>query len=738
MRRRAGIAVLVSAALAASALAVPSAAQGATTTTAVLPWTTFGDIVAVGTTVVVSGGTGSEGLALRNADGSARSVLAGIDGGEGMALSADRSTLFVALPDTHAVVAVDTVTWQESDRFDVGGSACPDQLAVAGGRVWFSDPCTPASTVRSLQPSTGAVASTSVTASDPLLAAAPGSPDRLVVAGRGTTPASAEVYAVSGSALNLQASFDGTVNGDPALGDVQDLAVDSEGLHVDIVGTQPWGTVRFALSDGSLAGQFSGGVYPRAVATTPSLGGLVATGFDDAPDIPVPSILVYRNGDGMVHDSYSIRGAVRARGLVWSPDGGRLYAVAREGVLRVVADAGVADAVLAVDVPASALMNTSVTVSGYLRVHGSPIAGAELSVRRDSAGTSTVLPTVQTAEDGSYSFQAPLGTADALYTVGYAGTSTVAPVRTTRRVVALQTTSTLTMAAPATVARTSPYALTGTLTSGGSPVAGASLTVERTDLSGTTSSSVSTEADGTFSVADTPAVGGDVAWTVSWAGTVTQAPAQATRTVAVSRSATSLSLTTDRDYYAYGATAKVRIVLGPTYSSRVVSIYARKVGATASTLLAQKEVGADGSLTVPFRMTANTTFLVRFAGDYRYAYASAQRAVWTRSKVTVAMSGYRSRSGSTYTYSAKGLPRGVATVYPARPGWCFGATIDVLRSGRWVRAYSSGCLYIGTSSSSAFAIQTSGKPGKLRLRITLPGSKANASSTSGYVYITLV
>jgi hypothetical protein len=78
------------------------------------------------------------------------------------------------------------------------------------------------------------------------------------------------------------------------------------------------------------------------------------------------------------------------------------------------------------------------------------------------------------------------------------------------------------------------------------PPAGAeSITVRRTLPDGTTAAlpSVTTAADGSFTITDTPPVGGDVRYDVAWAGNATYQGAAASVTVTVARRAVSLTLT---------------------------------------------------------------------------------------------------------------------------------------------------------------------------------------------------
>ncbi|MGW2770418.1 YncE family protein [Streptomyces sp. NPDC001275] len=71
-------------------------------------------------------------------DGRVLKTIEGLDGARGMTLSRDESTLYVALSEADAIAAVDTTTLTETRRFATGAGTEPENLAVAGGKLWFS------------------------------------------------------------------------------------------------------------------------------------------------------------------------------------------------------------------------------------------------------------------------------------------------------------------------------------------------------------------------------------------------------------------------------------------------------------------------------------------------------------------------------------------------------------------------------------------------------------------------
>jgi hypothetical protein len=240
--------------------------------------------------------------------------------------------------------------------------------------------------------------------------------------------------------------------------------------------------------------------------------------------------------------------------------------------------------------------------------------------------------------------------------------------------------------------------VTGNLSSLASPVVGATVTLKRTDLAGTKTLNVVTNASGAYSYRDVPAVGGPITWVASWVGDATRAPSTASRTVTIARTATALTMKTSASAYAYGGRATVTIHLGTTYNRRDVYVYARPlgptVGAAPGTLIAHATVNKLGNVVVTYTMRARTTITVRFLGDYRYGAASRAVTPNVVTTVPVQAAGYSSRSGSTYVFRA-------ATAYfrastrPVRAiGGCIAFQAQQYFRGKWVSAGTLSCAHI--------------------------------------------
>ncbi|MBC3842151.1 hypothetical protein GXW82_23905 [Streptacidiphilus sp. 4-A2] len=177
----------------------------------------------------------------------------------------------------------------------------------------------------------------------------------------------------------------------------------------------------------------------------------------------------------------------------------------------------------------------------------------------------------------------------------------------------------LTLNAPATDNRADPLTLTGQLTwttqhldTGGT----SNIQVTRTDIAHPhriSLGSVPVNASGSFTVHDTPAIGGTDTYSVTYTGGTSYLPVTTTRTVTVNRIPTALSVTTNSSNYAYNSWAQVTAHLGTTYNNRQVTLYAQPYGG-ARTAVKTGTVDAHGNLSAWYRITRNTTVTASYAG----------------------------------------------------------------------------------------------------------------------------
>ncbi|MFF3963406.1 hypothetical protein ACFYZI_17775 [Streptomyces griseorubiginosus] len=250
--------------------------------------------------------------------------------------------------------------------------------------------------------------------------------------------------------------------------------------------------------------------------------------------------------------------------------------------------------------------------------------------------------------------------------------------------------------------------------------------------------------DGTFRIADVPQVGGANTYAVTYPGDSTHQAVDASTTVQVSRNAAVVSITTDAPSYGYGATVRITAHLGTTYNGRTLAIYAQPYGGR-KTLIETGTVDSHGNLATTYKLTRKTTFTAAFAGDYRYAPATATTTASAYAKVSESLSGYY---GSThyggllyrvYHHTAKAKLN--ITVTPDKAGQCVKFQIQRYYSDAWHTQSTSSCHALSTTSTSyATVTLTNAVSSKFRIRAEYVHSTkdtGNLSTWGAWQYFTV-
>ncbi|MEY9870591.1 type II secretory pathway pseudopilin PulG [Streptacidiphilus sp. MAP12-33] len=276
----------------------------------------------------------------------------------------------------------------------------------------------------------------------------------------------------------------------------------------------------------------------------------------------------------------------------------------------------------------------------------------------------------------------------------------------------------------------------GTLGSGAALAPGTTVTVTRSDAAspaGTTVATVPVAADGSFSFTDTPPVAGAATYTAQYAGDAAHKPTTTSATVQVNRLSTTLTVTTDAAAYAYGGWATVTAHLGTTPTGRTVSLYAQPYGG-ARTLVATGTVDARGDLTARYRAWRTTTLTAVFAGDDRYAPATATRQIADRVSLAEALKGYyRSvRYGSIwvrdYHHSAK--PVLTASVTPKKPGQCMVFDLERYDGGAWHNLGATPCIKINAAGTASITVVRTMPTGLYRIDAAYLAARTDPSNAS--------
>jgi hypothetical protein len=482
----------------------------------------------------------------------------------GLALSEDAATLYVG--QREGVFAYDTLTLQETGRTAAYQDSCGRELAVTGTKRWHTS--TPASNDFYCDQNrtdldsvvNGVHTRTNWNAAGKLvLATGDGAADRLFM-GQAKGPVAPDPFLTS-----FDTSGDSPVRGDSrrfadAAGkgalDLKDIAVSADGKRL-AVADAAYGTRLLNSGDLSDAGT---GYQPLPAGATASAvafsgdGKFVARGASAAGSTPDLLIQPADPANGTTAMEFAFEGdldgnRIVPRGLDWSKDGSRLFAVTTNAYgnafwLHIVQppaaqyDSRFSGALT--HTPGQAVVGEPVGIRGRLELDGTaPTEPVRVSAVRTTADGTRKLAEAEVAADGTFTvLDVPDTVGNATYTVSFLGDMTHRPAEDVSLTIDVAKAPTsVSLTAPAEASMSVGVTITGKLTAQGRALpAGATLAVERTDRLGTGSlSSVPVAADGTFTVKDMPRARRDVTYTVSYGGDDLHTGSEASATVFVTR-----------------------------------------------------------------------------------------------------------------------------------------------------------------------------------------------------------
>ena len=640
------------------ASSVQAAASVPADTTASLPITSFGRIVAdtAHGHLFLSSSSQNE-ILVTDLTGQPVATITGQDGVRGLALSPDSSTLYAALASSQAVTAIDTATLQQTASYPLGSGNTPRDVAVQSGKVWvsYNESGAYQGAIGDIDLSAGnptfqAQAAMGEWYSAPDLAADPQDTGVLIAAQPGADPSTVASFSVSAdppTAAVQPTRFENCAF-------EEDLAVVPGGSEFIMACDSPDNHYRYSTADLSQQMSYTSTINPDAVAMDTN--GDVAAGSDSWY---TPDLYIYDASGNTRLNTYDLGGAntntvLAARGLAWMPDGSQLFAVLRT-------------------------ISGNPTDTYSLRVLGKPTF-------RQSA---------------------------------------------------------LTLTGPSTAGITKPVTLKGSLTLGGvAAPAGTAVTVKRTVSGGADQTfSLTTAADGSYSLTDTPPALGQYTYTASYnSSDPNTASSTATQTVNVTLIPTSLTVSTGATVYTYQPTITITANLGTTDSNRMVSIYAQPAGGSKK-LLKTGTVDASGNLTVSYPAPHNTRFSAVFTGDQYYAPETVTQDVNVRAKVSESISGYYGKTsigGTTYRlYHHTALLKAAATVTPRQSGQCVQFEVQEYYQGAWQPNVKTGCKSLSSTSKAAasFRLTKADLGYHYRVRADFLGSLTNAGNSSAWQYL---
>ncbi|MFF2405402.1 Ig-like domain repeat protein [Streptomyces sp. NPDC058092] len=479
----------------------------------------------------------------------------------GMALSTDSGTLYVS--QAPGILAFDTVTQQRTGftiaSYDVG---CPRDVAFAGGKVWHTE--TPyysgCDTNQSWLYGTSGTRSvdTGWNAAGRLrLTSGPEVPDRVVMA---QAPSTKEpnpfltTFDASGDTLvrGPERRFADS-EGKGAL-DLRDVAQSADGRRIAVADAAHGTRLLDAadLSDAPTAyPPLPEGAKASAVAFSGD-GTYIARGSAATGSTPDLLVQPADPADATAPLEFAFEGAldgdrIAPRGLGWSKDGKRLFAVTTNAYgseywLHVIQppaaqfDSRFTGALSTT--PGQPVVGEPLGIRGRLELDGpAPAEPVRVSAVRHDANGDRKLAPVEVDADGSFTvLDVPSLVGDATYTVSFTGDITHRPAEdSTLSVAVAKAATTLELKAPAEATKSEGLTINGTLTGRGRALpAGITLSVQRTDRKGTgTLTSAAVAADGTFTVNDLPRATGQVTYEVGYAGDALHSASTASATVRV-------------------------------------------------------------------------------------------------------------------------------------------------------------------------------------------------------------
>ncbi|MGW2280346.1 hypothetical protein [Streptomyces sp. NPDC001770] len=264
-------------------------------------------------------------------DGTVLKTLTDKPGAADLALSPDSRTLYVALSGGDAISAVDTATYRERSRYGTGAGTAPRRVALVGDTLWFSYGADWDTNIGSLSLSGAAPevrlaqVPESTWGGPPMLLSSPSAPGILVAAEQYMSSSTVTVYDVTSGRAVVRTTQDNP----GGIGSIWDLAFSPDAGTLFVVGGAPYNHLAFRLRDLALVHAYPTTTYPTAASV--SVTGEIAAGVDNAYG---QDIYLFRPGadtPSRVIDLDPGTGSeLRPHGLIWSPDGSRLFALTRD------------------------------------------------------------------------------------------------------------------------------------------------------------------------------------------------------------------------------------------------------------------------------------------------------------------------------------------------------------------------------------------------------------------------
>ena len=640
--------------------------------------------------VFVSGGEGEVGVAVLDLDGALLQTLA-VPDAEGMLLSGDGATLYVALGHGEGIAAVDASTL-DATTFPTSGH-CPRRLTEAAAAVYFTESCDgEAYQLMRLEPGTGTVAEVAVTgSSDTVLdrggpiASSPTEPTRLYsVDNSFYSGAYATVRAFDlDPGDGLTAAYSGWAGaiGRAPYEQVSDVTVSDDGQQLVVAG--PTAVTLLATTDLTRTGiVYAYGDGPVAVTTA----GGYHVDAGDSSDGRTSRIQVL-TPSGEEARTYWFDGPTRFRpgslafasdrlfAVAWHPDSGSVR-------LHVFADFATPGPDLTLAGPMATDAGAPVHRDGSATLLGEPFPGHDIELWRSGPDGLVSLGTVVTGDDGSFPLDdTPPSYGGYTYVALHRGEPGVAPAKSSAAHNVRRLDTSLGLDLPPVFHPGEPVVLHGSLiaTKSKTPLAGTTVAV-RSSFGGvaTEHDPVVTDDQGEFAVEVANQGVGTYDVQVDYAGDATTYAPDSFARPAVVKHRVTLDLPAPAPFVVNDDgvvtfTGTLRSEDGQVLSGQTVRWQRYNPGATSSSRQGDKTVGADGSFTFgdSYLKMGLTRWQVSYRGDATHDVAATDVVVPVylhRASVSITpdRTSYAAGSDASLQVSVHGSTTGTEQVY-ARP-----------------------------------------------------------------------
>ncbi len=395
---------------------------------------------------------GYGGIVVTDLSGNDVTTVAGTTDANGMALSADGSTLYAALDSSGEVVAISTSSLQITATYSLPSGDQPEYVAVQSGLVWISynDSAAGASgaignvDTSATAPAFAAVPSMGAWYSAPELAADPSDSGVLVAGQPDDSAGQVATFDTAGSSVTTLAP----AAAPEGCGFVSSMAVTAGGADVVIAcsgdAAEVYSTASLSPAGSYLADGGPDGTGTNAVAIDAS--GNVAIGTatisGTGTDLSGPDLYTYAAGSTTAANALTLNSVydgsvLKAGSVAWL--GSAVYGVIEynTGVgdnpyqyyLQVIDQPLVTQSTLTLSAPSSVYLGKSVPITGTLSLStGAPPAGTAVSITRTEQGSAEIQAfSVTTGTGGTFSLaDTPPSAGTFTYTASYAGSQSVA------------------------------------------------------------------------------------------------------------------------------------------------------------------------------------------------------------------------------------------------------------------------------------------------------------------------